>query len=139
MGEFRISPFRVNHSVPDSMGVCLETPVGKIFHVPDFKFDLTPLDGKVFDFQRAVRLAEGKVLALFSDCLGATEGGFTRSEREIEEVFSQILAKSKAQVFITTLSSSSWTISALEPNTEEELPQMFGLSIKTKFFGSKSG
>lgn len=106
LGEFKLFSFRVNHSVPDSMGFCLETPAGKIFHVPDFKFDLTPVDGKRFDFQRVTSLARGKVLALFSDCLGATEEGVTKSEKEIEEVFSQILAKSKGQVFITTLSSN---------------------------------
>lgn len=106
LGGFRLFPFRVNHSVPDSLGFCFETPVGKVFHVPDFKFDLTPVGGKRFDFQRVVNLAQGKVLALFSDCLGATEEGYTKSEKEIEEVFSQILGKSKGQVFITTISSN---------------------------------
>jgi len=106
LGGFRISPFRVNHSVPETMGLCLETSLGKIFHVADFKFDLTPVVDKRFDFQRAIHLAQGKVLALFSDCLGAIEKGFTKSEKEIEEVFDQILAKAKGQVFITTLSSN---------------------------------
>lgn len=106
LGEFRIFPFRVNHSVPDSLGVCVETPAGRFFHVSDFKFDLTPVDGKRFDFQKVVTLSQGKILALFSDCLGATEEGFTKSEKEIEEVFSQILGKSKGQVFITTISSN---------------------------------
>ena len=106
LGGLRIFPFQVNHSVPDTMGLCFETPAGKIFHVADFKFDLTPVNGKVFDFQRAVNLAQGKVLALFSDCLGANEEGFTKTEREIEGVFEQILSKANSQVFITTLSSN---------------------------------
>ena len=106
LGGFRVFPFQVNHSVPDTMGLCFETIAGKIFHVTDFKFDLTPVSGKRFDFQRAVNLAQGKVLALFSDCLGATEEGFTKSEKEIEGVFEQILGKAKSQVFITTLSSN---------------------------------
>ena len=106
LGGFRVFPFRVNHSVPDTMGFCFETSAGRIFHVADFKFDLTPVNGKIFDFRRAVSLGRGKVLALFSDCLGATEEGFTKTEREIEGVFERILGEAKDQVFITTLSSN---------------------------------
>lgn len=106
IGGFKIYPFRVNHSVPDSVGFCLETAVGKIFHVSDFKFDLTPVDGKVFQISKAARLAHPEVLALVSDCLGATTPGFTSSEQEIEKIFNQIIGEAKAQVFITTLSSN---------------------------------
>lgn len=106
LGSFEISPFRVNHSVPDSVGLCLNTPVGKIFHVSDFKFDFTPVDGKIFQIGKAARLAYPEVLALVSDCLGATTPGFTSSEQEIEKFFSQIIDEAKGQVFITTLSSN---------------------------------
>lgn len=106
LGTFEISPFLVNHSVPDSMGLCLQTPVGKIFHVSDFKFDFTPVDGRVFQIARAARLASPETLALFSDCLGAVAPGFTSSEKEIEKIFDQIIDEAKGQVFITTVSSN---------------------------------
>lgn len=106
VGQFKIHAFRVNHSVPDSIGLCFETPVGKIFHVSDFKFDLTPVDGRVFQIGKAARLAYPEVLALTSDCLGATTSGFTSSEQEIEKIFSQIIGGARGQVFITTVSSN---------------------------------
>ena len=79
VGSFEICPFFVNHSVPDSMGFCLNFPFGKIFHVSDFKFDLTPVNGLVFEISRASELARGGVLAMFSDCLGSVNPGFTSS------------------------------------------------------------
>lgn len=106
LGPFEILPFRVNHSVPDSIGLCLNTPAGKIFHVADFKFDLTPVDGRVFQIAKTARLAYPEVLALVSDCLGATTPGFTGSEREIEKILSQIIREAEGQVFVTTVSSN---------------------------------
>lgn len=106
LGRFGIAPFRVNHSVPDSIGLCLNTPAGKIFHVSDFKFDLTPVDGKVFQIGRAARLAYPEVLVLISDCLGAIASGFTGSEREIEGILSEIIREAQGQVFVTTVSSN---------------------------------
>lgn len=106
LGAFKVTPFGVNHSVPESLGLCLETPVGKIFHVSDFKFDMTPVEGRVFQIGKAARLAYPHVLALFSDCLGAVNEGYTGSEREIENIFDQIVEKTKRQVFITSVSSN---------------------------------
>lgn len=106
LGPFRVTSFRVNHSVPDSCGLCLETPVGKVFHVADFKFDWTPVMDKPFDVARMLKLAEGGVLSLMSDSLGAATGGYTRSERDIEEQFFQIFSKAQRQVFLTTISSN---------------------------------
>jgi len=106
LGPFEIAPFRVNHSVPDSIGLCLNTSAGRIFHVSDFKFDLTPVDGKVFQIGKAARLAYPKVLILISDCLGAIASGFTGSEREIEGILSQIIREARGQVFVTTVSSN---------------------------------
>lgn len=106
LGDFRITPFLVNHSVPDSFGLAITTPVGKIFHVADFKFDLTPVDGRIFDFESCFRLAQGGVTALFSDCLGALESGFTQTESQIEENLVRIIKAAKGQVLVTTLSSN---------------------------------
>lgn len=106
LGSFGIDSFRVNHSVPDSVGFCLTTPVGKIFHVADFKFDLTPVDGRVFEIAKAAQLAHSGVLALLCDCLGAIHSGFTSSEQEIENIFDQIIRETKGQIFITTISSN---------------------------------
>lgn len=106
VGPFKVSPFRINHSVPDSCGLCIETPVGRIFHVADFKFDWTPVMDKPFDVKRALQLADPGVLSLYSDSLGAATGGFTRSERDIEDEFLSIFSKAQGQIFLSTISSN---------------------------------
>ena len=106
LGPFRVSAFRINHSVPDSVGFCLETASGKYFHVADFKFDWSPVMDKPFDVHRLLDLCHGGVTALFSDCLGAASDGYTRSEKNIEGVFDRIISQAAGQVFLTTISSN---------------------------------
>jgi ribonuclease J len=105
-GVFRVSSFRVSHSVPDGVGFCIETPEGKSFHVPDYKFDWTPVDGKPFDIRRAVNLATGNIISLASDSLGSTSPGHTESEAKIEGIIESIATKAKGQIFFTTISSN---------------------------------
>ncbi len=106
LGVFKVTPFRVSHSVPDGVAFCIDTPEGKLFHAADFKFDWTPVDGKPFDVAKASILASGGVLALASDCLGATTPGYTESEREIAGRVETIVSKAQGQVFFTTISSN---------------------------------
>lgn len=107
IGCFELTPFRVNHSVPQSLGLFLKTPVGSIFHVSDFKFDWTPVDEEPFDIQKASQLASGqRPILLVSDCLGATSPGHTESESTIKEVFENLMIRSKGLVLITTISSN---------------------------------
>ncbi|KKQ95939.1 MAG: hypothetical protein UV74_C0013G0543 [Candidatus Woesebacteria bacterium GW2011_GWB1_43_14] len=105
-GNLSVTPFRIAHSVPDAVGFVIDTPVGKVFHVPDYKFDWTPVDGKPFDIARASMLAAEGVLALASDSLGSTTPGYTESEKTIEGEIENIVKKSHGKVFFTTVSSN---------------------------------
>lgn len=105
-GVFRVTPFRVSHSVPHGVGFCIDTPEGKAFHVPDYKFDWTPVDGKPFDVAKAATLASDEPLMLASDALGANTPGYTESEATIEERIETIIVKATGQVFFTTISSN---------------------------------
>lgn len=105
-GVFKVIPFRIAHSVPDSAGFCIDTPEGKIFHVPDYKFDWTPVDGRPFDIAKVASLSAGGVLALASDSLGSTSPGYTESEREIEERIEDVLRHVNGKVYLTTISSN---------------------------------
>lgn len=106
IGAFKITPFRVSHSVPDGVGLCIDTPEGKVFHVPDYKFDWTPVDRRPFDIRKAAILSSGEVLALASDALGSTNPGYTESEKEIESRIKDIVEDATGQVFFTTISSN---------------------------------
>jgi len=106
IGVFKVTPFRISHSVPDAVALAIDTPEGMMFHVSDYKFDWTPVDGKPFDISKASILASGGVLGLASDSLGATNPGFTVSEKEIEGRVEVIARKSQGQIFFTTMSSN---------------------------------
>jgi ribonuclease J len=106
LGVFKVSPFRVSHSVPDGVGFCIDTPEGKIFHVPDYKFDWTPVDGRPFDAAKVATLASQGVLALASDALGANTPGYTESELSIEGKIEAIARDVKGKIYLTTISSN---------------------------------
>ena len=106
LGVFKITPFRVSHSVPDGVGFCIDTPEGKMFHVPDYKFDWTPVDGRPFDIIKAATLASQGALGLASDSLGANSPGYTESEREIEGRIEAVAGHSKRKIYLTTISSN---------------------------------
>ena len=67
IGEFNIECIHVNHSIADVVALAIHTPVGIILHTADFKFDHTPVDGKVTDFRKLAELGDKGVLALLSD------------------------------------------------------------------------
>jgi len=106
VGQFEIFPYRVNHSVPDPLGFFIKTPVGNMVFSPDFKFDWTPVDGKLFEVGKLAALAQQGVLALFSDSLGVNREGYTESEQMIQKAFEREMQDARGQVFITTMSSN---------------------------------
>jgi ribonuclease J len=106
LGVFKITPFRVSHSVPDGVGFCIDTPEGKMFHIPDYKFDWTPVDARPFDVIKAATLASEGALALASDALGANSPGYTESEKEIEGRIEAVAAHSTGKIYLTTISSN---------------------------------
>ena len=106
LGVFQITPFRTSHSVPDSVGYAIDTPEGRIFHIPDYKFDWTPVDGRPFDIPKLSKLAENGALMLASDSIGATNPGYTKSEKDIENRVEEIAKKASGSIFFTTISSN---------------------------------
>lgn len=107
VGSFRIQPFRVTHSVPDTVGFAIDTPEGRIFHIPEHRMDQNPVGVHHFDTERAKKLAQnGKVLFLASDCLGANKPGFIEGELVIEENMFNIVKDAKQAVFATAISSN---------------------------------
>jgi ribonuclease J len=106
LGPFRIEFFRVCHSIPDGVGLAVETPVGLVVHSGDFKFDHSPVDGHLTDFAKLAELGGRGVLVLLSDSTNAETPGYTHSEREIGETFDRIFSKAKGRVIVATFASN---------------------------------
>ena len=105
-GNFIVEPFRVTHSIPDSVGFSISTPIGTTVHTGDFKLDSSPLDGKKTDFNKLNRIANKGVLALMSDCLRSEKPGSTLSEATIQEKFDKAFETAPGRILITTFSSN---------------------------------
>jgi ribonuclease J len=106
LGAFRVEPFQVSHSIPDSVGYAINTPLGTTVHTGDYKFDWTPVDGKTTDVDRLTQLGKQGVLALMSDCLRSEKPGNTLSESAIQDNFENIIKNAPGRVIITTFSSN---------------------------------
>ncbi len=106
LGSFKIEPFQVSHSIPDSVGFAITTPLGTTIHTGDYKFDWTPVDGKTTDVDRLTAYGKQGVLALMSDCLRSEKPGNTLSEAAIQENFEEVMKNAKGRVLITTFSSN---------------------------------
>ena len=106
LGDFTAEFIHVTHSIPDSVAIALRTPIGVIVHTGDFKFDMTPVDGKLSDVQTLARLGSEGVLMLISDSTNAERPGQTPSERSIYGTIDHIFQNTEQKLFLCTFSSS---------------------------------
>lgn len=106
LGAFRIDPIHVNHSIPDSLALGLHTPLGVIVHTGDFKFDQTPIDGKLTDFGRLAELGGAGVLALVSDCTNVEKPGYSPSERTVRPILDRVFREAGGRIIIATFASN---------------------------------
>lgn len=104
-GIFNFQFIRVTHSIPDTSHIFIKTPVGNFYHGSDFKFDDTPYDRKMTDFQKIKEVGNLGVLALMSDCLGAERQGRTGSEFPLTENFDREIRNCHGKFIVTTYSS----------------------------------
>ena len=106
LGPFNCSFFRVNHSIPDGVGIVINTPEGTIVHTGDFKFDYTPADQIQTDYKKISALGKKKnVTVMFSDSTNATKEGHTVSEKTIGDTLDKLIKETSGRILIASFSS----------------------------------
>ncbi len=106
-GCMAVEFIRVNHSIPDAVGMAVHTPAGVIIHTGDFKVDYTPIEGSVIDLARFAELGSKGVLALMSDSTNSERPGYTMSERKVGESFEKLFSKAEGKrIIIATFASN---------------------------------
>ncbi|HWC30635.1 MAG TPA: ribonuclease J [Dehalococcoidia bacterium] len=105
VGVFGVEAFQVAHSVPDSVGYAIHTPVGTVIHTGDFKLDHTPVMGQLTNLSRLAELGNQGVLLLLADSTYAEVPGYTPSERVVGDALTQILTTAEGRVIVATFAS----------------------------------
>ncbi len=104
--NFSLDFFRTNHSIPDSVGIAVDTPEGKIVYTSDFKFDQTPVDGRTTDYYKLAELGRNGVVAALIDSTNADRPGYTLSEKEVGESINEIFRLSQRRIILATFASN---------------------------------
>jgi len=105
IGPFRVEPYHVCHSIPDTVGLGITTPVGLIVHSGDFKFDDTPVDGWPTDIAKLAEFSQRGVLALLADSTNADHPGRTLSEQSLNATLADVMRPAKGRVIVATFAS----------------------------------
>ncbi len=106
LGPFRLEFVRMAHSVPDNVGVLIETDAGRILHTSDWKLDHTPIDGFRTDVGLLAEIGNRGVDLLLCDSTNAERPGFTGSERLVGEAFRQIIPQRTGRILVASFASN---------------------------------
>ncbi len=106
MGCFKINFIGTTHSIPDSVGFAIETPMGTIVHTGDFKIDYTPIIGKTIDLATFAEFGRKGVLLAMSDSTNVERPGYTQSERTVGNKFLDVFKNCKQRMIIATFASN---------------------------------
>ncbi len=105
LGEyFTAAFFDVDHTIPDTSGVILRTPVGNIAHFPDFKFDYDH-EGKIRGLDRFIKVGKEGIHTLIIDSTNAEQEGISISERLVEKNLEELFKNAAGRVVVGTFGS----------------------------------
>ena len=107
--HFVVGFFNVIHSIPDALGVIINTPNGRIVATGDFKFDLTPV-GSNSDYPILSYLGEIGTTLLMSDSTNAGVEGFSISEKTVAKELNGIFKKADGRIIVATFASNVYRV-----------------------------
>ncbi len=102
LGAFMANFFEVEHSIMDSMGVALVTPVGTPIHLGDWMISNDPADGSVISYEKLKDFPEPRILMLESLGVMSSE---SKSEKEVQGNIETLIRDAKGRIVIATFSS----------------------------------
>jgi len=98
-GNINVSFFSLNHSIPESLGIAVQTNDGAIVYAPDFTFASSTDPKYRTNFGKISDIGQGGVLALLSESLGTTNIGRVSNDYALTHAVTDILQNSKRVIF----------------------------------------
>jgi ribonuclease J len=105
IGPFTVDFFHVCHSIPDGVGLGIDSPAGLIVHTGDYKFDHTPVDNWPTDYAKLAEFQRRGVMALLADSTNAERAGWTPSEKVIDAAFDKVFREAKGRIIVASFAS----------------------------------
>lgn len=105
MDSVEVSFFRTNHSIPDSVGVCVHTSEGIIVYTGDFKFDQAATKLYKPEIGKMAAIGDKGVLCLLSDSTEAEKPGYTTSEAIVERELSNAFYNAPGRIIAACFAS----------------------------------
>src|SRR5262244_3583631 len=117
-GRFTLGPFDIElvsmaHSIPESNGLIIRTPLGTVLHTGDWKLDPTPLIGPATDETKLRALGQEGCLALVGDSTNAVRDGRSPSETDVAKSLGELIRGARGRVAVTTFASNVARIRAV--------------------------
>lgn len=106
-----ITFFKTTYSMPDSLGICIETSQGNIVYTGEFKFDQSVSKEYKSDIVKISTLGKKGVLALLSDSSNANMKGYNVPENEAAEQIDNAFYQANKRIIVTCYASNFLTIS----------------------------
>lgn len=105
IGPFTVDFFHVCHSIPDGVGLGIDTPAGLVVHTGDYKFDHTPVDNWPTDYAKLAEFQRRGVMALLADSTNSERAGWTPSERVVDDAFDKVFREAKGRIVVASFAS----------------------------------
>lgn len=105
-GPMSVSYLPISHSIPESAGLLIDTPAGRVLHSGDFKIDLTPGVGDPFNEDLWREVSKDGVKALICDSTNVFSREAGRSEQTIGEPIAEMMKDATGMVVATTFASN---------------------------------
>lgn len=106
LGALKVKFFAVTHTIPDAMGVVIQTPFGSIVHTGDLKLDHVegiPTEAEEAEYDRVFK--NEKVLLLMADSTNVENPGFSIPEKTVHKNIEEIIKNTKGRLIIATFAS----------------------------------
>jgi ribonuclease J len=105
LGKFHLSHFRMNHTIMDNYGVCIDTPIGRVVTPSDYKFDLTPYKESPSDYAKLTKMGDEGILLLLDESTNIKKPGWSPSETAIAADLENVIRDADGRLIIGMFST----------------------------------